>query len=57
MIQKRDGTKYVCDLPSWADAHVRIGLDITKEGSILVITHPNYPPHFYNEQAKKWEKL
>lgn len=47
------GTKFICNMPEWADGDTELALF---EGMIL-ITHPEHPPHVFNKEKGIWEEL
>lgn len=49
-IPSRSGTKYICQLPIWADEKARLWA----ENGEIILAHPNYPPHIFDEDKNEF---
>jgi len=55
----REGLRFLADFPKWADdrAKVQMWIDDEKHEVVILVIHPDYPPHKFNHATQKWEPI
>lgn len=55
----RNGIRFLVDLPKWADdrAQLQMWIDERENEVVILVIHPEYPPHKYNHAKDEWEPI
>lgn len=51
--KRRDGVEFIAYLPDWFDKQGSMAI----MGGVIIIAHPEHPPHFWNTLEKRWDEI